>query len=400
MERVDVAIVGLGAMGSMAAWRLASRGARVIAFDRYEPPHTMGSSHGQSRIIRSAYYEGPGYVPLVREAFELWRALERESDESILTMTGALMIGPPDSELVAGSLLSAREWGLEHEVLQPADVHRRFPRYRLSDEEIAVYDLAAGFVRPEKAIEAALARARALGAEIHTGVTVERVEPGVVQIGRKSLRAGHVIACTGAWNSTGILPQLDMPLEVTRQCMVWFRPRTPSLHTPEAAPVFVHGTTGDAIHAYGFPSVDGETVKIGVSGDHTPQHPDSIDRVVHPADVQPAVRYAERALPDLDPDPVRSVICLQENSPDRHFVIGTLAPGLSVLAGFSGHGFKFASVIGDVAADLALDGGTSRPIEQFAPHRFASPHPALRARRDQDAFLAPDLRPQRGRGSR
>jgi len=371
MERADVAVVGLGGMGSMAAWRLASRGARVIGFDSYDPPHTMGSSHGQSRIIRSAYYEGPGYVPLVREAFELWRALERESGESLLTMTGALMIGPPDSELVSGSLLSAREWGLEHEVLQPADVHRRFPRYRLRDDEIAVYDIAAGFVRPEKGVAAALGRARALGAAIHANTAVERVEPGVVHAGGKAWQVNHVITCTGAWNAAGLLPTLDMPLEVTRQCMVWFRPRTPSLHTPEAAPVFVHGTTGDAIHAYGFPSVDGETVKIGVSDDDTPQHPDAIDRVVHPADLEPAVRYAGAALPDLEPEPVRSVICLQENSPDRHFVIGTLAPGLSVLGGFSGHGFKFAPVIGDVAADLALDGGTSRPIEQFAPNRFA-----------------------------
>jgi sarcosine oxidase len=376
MERADVAVVGLGAMGSMAAWRLASRGVRVIGFDRYDPPHTMGSSHGQSRIIRSAYYEGPGYVPLVREAFELWRTLERESDESILTMTGALMIGPPDSELVSGSLLSAREWGLDHEVLQPADVHRRFPRYRLRDDEIAIYDIAAGFVRPEKAVSAAIGRARALGASLHTNTAVERIEPGEVHAGGKTWRVNHVIVCTGAWNATGLLPALEMPLEVTRQCMVWFRPRTPALHTPEAAPVFVHGTTGDAIHAYGFPSVDGETVKIGVSGDAAPQHPDEIDRVVHPADLEPAVRYVGVALPDLDPEPVRSVICLQENSPDRHFVIGTLSPGLTVLAGFSGHGFKFAPVIGDVAAELALDGGTSRPIEQFAPNRFARAHRA------------------------
>lgn len=362
MERFDVAVVGLGAMGSMAAWRLAARGASVVGFDRYEPPHTMGSSHGQSRIIRSAYYEGPGYVPLVRESFELWRALERESGEAILTMTGALMIGPPDSELVAGSLLSAREWGLEHEVLTPADVRRRFPRYNLRDDEIAVYDVGAGFVRPEKAVAAALARARQLGAEINTGVAVRDVS---------SLGAKHVIVCAGAWNAGGLLPALDMNLEVTRQCMVWFRPRTPRLHTPEAAPVFVHGTTGDAIHAYGFPSVDGETVKIGVSGDHGPEDPDAIDRVVHDADIAPAVRYAQSALPDLDPEPARSVICLQENSPDRHFVIGTLEPGLSVLAGFSGHGFKFAPVIGDIGADLALDGGTKRPVEQFAPDRFA-----------------------------
>ncbi|TME97601.1 MAG: FAD-dependent oxidoreductase, partial [Chloroflexi bacterium] len=238
---------------------------------------------------------------------------------------------------------------------QAADVHRRFPRYRLRDDEIAVYDIAAGFVRPEKGVAAALGRARALGAKIHTNTAVERVEPGEVHAGGKAWQVDHVITCTGAWNAAGLLPALDMPLEVTRQCMVWFRPRTPSLHTPEAAPVFVHGTTGDAIHAYGFPSVDGETVKIGVSDDDTPQH----------------VRYAGGALPDLDPEPVRSVICLQENSPDRHFVIGTLAPGLTVLGGFSGHGFKFAPVIGDVAADLALDGGTSRPIEQFAPNRLA-----------------------------
>jgi len=372
VDEFDAAVVGLGAMGSMAMWRLASRGARVVGFDRYEPPHTLGSSHGQSRIIRSAYYEGPGYVPLVRESFELWRELEQESGEAILTMTGALMIGPPESELVSGSLLSAREWGLEHEMLRPAEVHQRFPRYRLRDDEIAVYDAAAGFVRPEKAVAAALACAKALGAEIHTGVAVESAEPGAVRAGGKTWRARHVIVCAGAWNSTGLLPQLDMDLEVMRQCMVWFRPRTPELHTPEAAPVFVHGTAGSAIHAYGFPSVDGETVKVGVSSDDTAQHPDEIDRVVHPADVEPAVRYVQWALPDLDPEPVRSVICLQENSPDRHFVIGTLEPGLSVLAGFSGHGFKFASVIGDIGADLALNRGTSRPIEQFDPRRFAA----------------------------
>jgi sarcosine oxidase len=371
MERFDVAIVGLGAMGSMAAWRLASRGARVIGFDRYDPPHTMGSSHGQSRIIRSAYYEGPGYVPLVREAFGLWRTLEAESGEAILTLTGALMIGPPESELVAGSLLSARKWGLQHAELSPADVHKRFPRYRLRDDEIAVYDIAAGFVRPEKAVAAALARARELGAEVHTRTAVEHVQAGVVRTEGRTWQAGHIIVCAGAWNATGLAPGLDMQLEVTRQCMVWFRPRTPALHTPEAAPVFVHGTSGSAIHAYGFPSVDGETVKIGVSSESAPQHPDRIDRAVNKADLDEAARYVKIALPDLDPTPVRSVVCLQENSPDRHFVVGPLSRGITILAGFSGHGFKFAPVIGDVAADLALEGRTQRPIEEFAPHRFA-----------------------------
>src|SRR5258708_26723556 len=247
-------------------------------------------------------------------------------------------------------------------VRRPADGPRRFPRSRHRDYEIAVYDIAAGFVRPEKAVAAALGRARALGAAIHTSTAVESVEPGAVHAAGKALRVNHVITCTGAWNATGLLPALDMPLEVTGQCMVWFRPRTPSLHTPEAAPVFVHGTSGDAIHAYGFPSVDGETVKVGVSDDDTPQHPDAIDRVVHPGDLDPAVRYVAAALPDLAPNPVSSVICLQENSPDRHFVVGSLEPGIAVLARLSGLGFKFAPVVGDIAADLALEVHTARPI--------------------------------------
>ena len=369
----DVLVVGLGAMGSMALWRLARRGARVIGFDRFEPPHSLGSSHGESRIIRTAYYEGPGYVPLVREAFGLWRELEAEAGVSILTMTGALMIGSRGSEVVSGALASAREHGLQHEVVDGAQARRRFARHRLAKDEVAVYEEAAGFVRPEAGIGAALDRARALGARIFTGHAVERVEPipggAQVRVAGRTWRARHAVVCAGAWNSAGLVDGLDMKLEVTRQCMVWFRPRTPALHLPDHAPVFVHDM--GAGFAYGFPSVDGETVKIGVSSKSGPQDPETIDRAIHPADLEAATDYARTALPDLDPTPVRAVVCLQENSPDRHFVIGAVAPGVTVLAGFSGHGFKFAPVIGDIAADIALQGTTSRSIAPFSPQRFA-----------------------------
>jgi len=372
----DVMVVGLGAMGSMALWRLARRGARVVGFDRFEPPHAFGSSHGESRIIRTAYYEGPGYVPLVREAFGLWRELEAESGATILTMTGALMVGSPSSEVVAGALASAREHRLEHEVLNGAEVGRRFTRHRLLDHEVAVHEPSAGFVRPEAGIAAALGRARALGARTITGHAVERVEPmpGGVKVlaAGRTWRGRHAVVCAGAWNGAGLVDGLDVKLEVTRQCMVWFRPRTPALHLPEVAPVFVHDIGGSpALFGYGFPSVDGETVKIGVAARTAPQDPEAIDRAIHPADLDAASDYVRSALPDLDPTPVRAVVCLQENSPDRHFVIGAVAPRITVLAGFSGHGFKFAPVIGDLAADLALHGRTSRSIAPFSPQRFA-----------------------------
>lgn len=372
----DVLVVGLGAMGSMALWRLAQRGASVVGFDRFEPPHALGSSHGESRIIRTAYYEGPGYVPLVREAFDLWRELEADSGVTILTMTGALMIGSPSSDVVAGALASAKEHRLEHEVLDGTQVGRRFARHRLVDDEVAVYEESAGFVRPEAGIGAALGRARALGARILTGHAVERVEPiaGGVQVraAGRTWRGRHAVVCAGAWNGAGLVDGLAVKLEVTRQCMVWFRPRTPALHASDRAPVFVHDIGGSpAQFGYGFPSVDGETVKVGVAARTAPQDPEAIDRAIHPADLDAAADYVRSALPDLDPAPVRAVVCLQENSPDRHFVIGAVAPGVTVLAGFSGHGFKFAPVIGDIAADLALQGTTTRSIAPFSPQRFA-----------------------------
>jgi len=172
----DTAVIGLGAMGSASTWRLAARGASIIAFEQFEPANDRGSSHGESRIIRSAYYEGPQYVPFVQEAFNIWRQLEHESRVPLLTMTGALMVGPAECDLVAGTLLSARDHGLACELLDTCKMRARYPQLRLMPHEAAVYEQQAGILRPEDAVRAMVERAEALGAVVKRNIAVEALE--------------------------------------------------------------------------------------------------------------------------------------------------------------------------------------------------------------------------------
>jgi len=375
----DVIVVGLGSMGSMAAWRLATRGVRVAGFDRFRPPHTMGSHAGESRIIRTAYYEAPEYVPLARRSFELWRELERESGRSLLTMTGGLHVGPPDSPEFAGALRSAREHGLRHEVLARDQIERRFPQHRVAPGEVGLLEADAGFVRPEACIAAALDRATASGADLHLETPVESIEAdasGVTVVaGGREWRAERAVVAAGAWNAKLAVPGLQVPMRVVRQAQAWFRSSRPELHAPEVAPVFVRHVAA-ATHAdefaYGFPSLDGETVKVGVAEDRGPVDPDAIDRTPTAADAAGVAAFVSAAMPDLDPEPVRVMVCLQEYSPDHHFLVGPLpeAPAVVALAGFSGHGFKFACAIGEAAADLATIGRTAMPVAHLSASRF------------------------------
>jgi sarcosine oxidase len=371
----DVAIVGLGAMGSAAAWRLAERGAAVVGFDRFDPPHDRGSSHGESRIIRSAYYESPLYVPLVRSAFALWRELEAVSGEQILTMTGALSIGPETSEQVAGALESAQAHGLAHELIDRRRMESRFPQHRLAAGEVALYEAEAGFLRPERAIAAALARARGLGAELYRDTAIDEISGEgkgvVIRAGGRSWRARHAVVAAGAWHVKGLLPDLAVPIEVTRQLMGWF-PADRGLFTPVSFPVFVrHLGRPPFTFAYGFPIVEASTVKVGLAREGDPADPDGLDRDVHPEDLEPLVEFVRTHLAGVEPRAIKAQVCMQENSPDRHFLVGPLPGGrqITVLAGFSGHGFKFAPVIGEIAADLALDGATPHPIEHLSLER-------------------------------
>ena len=245
-------------MANDAAWRLAARGARVLGLEQFTPGHNQGSSHGELCIIRTAYFSDPRYVPLAQAAFPLWRQLEAESGDSLLTMTGALMIGAPYSRVVRGALASAHQHGLAHQLLDAASLEARYPQHRLAPGEVAVQEAAAGVLRPEAAIRAAAARSVALGAEIRTGTTVRQLPPiagGLkVETDDGSFSAPVVIAAAGAWTGP-LLPDLRLPLQVERQMLAWFPVADPAPYDPARCPVYIH-EIGPGRYRYGFPTLD------------------------------------------------------------------------------------------------------------------------------------------------
>jgi sarcosine oxidase len=367
-----VAVVGCGAMGAATGWRLAMRGASVVCFDRHSPPHTLGSSHGESRITRTAYFEGPWYVPLLVETFPLWRELERISGERLLTMTGALMIGPPSSEVITGSLAATTTHRLDARLLDHAELRHRYPAHVLGSDDVALLDVQAGFVRPEAAVGAMIDRLVALGGEIRRGVVVEEVNSRgdgveVVSNGGGETFDAAVIAA-GPW----MRDLCALPLAVERQVLAWFQiEEGVEWLTPDRFPVFFHHTgLGDL---YGFPTLDGASVKIARHHDGEPTDPEAVSRDVSQADLEPLREFARSHLRGVTGNVTRSAVCMYTNTPDRHFVID-LHPDDSrivVISACSGHGFKFAPVIGDIAADLVRDGRTPRDISRFSAARFA-----------------------------
>lgn len=381
VEDADVIVVGLGAMGSSALWRLAARGVDVLGIEQFTPGHGCGGSHGESRIIRTAYAEGARYIPLVREAWELWRELEDASGIALLTPTGALSMAPAGSPRVTGPLAAAAEYGLACELLSDSDLRERFPQFVVPDGSAGVLDAEAGYLRAEACVEAAVAAARAEGARVLEGtvsvVVADAERPQVVLADGRRLTARHVVVAAGGW-LRDLVPSVGRHVRVERRLMAWFRVPDAGpgrdAYSGGAMPVFMGGDN-TAYNWYGFPSLDGETVKLGLHAwtevaeevdlDRGHRPPDAVDERLFAA-------IAERVLVGVDPAPVRMTACMQDHTPDGEFLIGPHrdAPGLTVLGGFSGHGFKFASVIGDIAADYALTGGTARDIRAFDPHRF------------------------------
>ena len=365
----DVLIAGLGAMGSSAAYHLSRRGVRVCGFDRYSPPHTMGSSHGHSRIIREAYYEDPVYVPMVRRAYELWRELEREAAQPLLLQTGGLNIGLPGSELVAGARASAERYDLEHEVLAAPEISRRFPAFRPEPDMVAVYEPRAGILFPEPCVQAHLARARACGAQIHPDEPVLRWQAGAdgvsVQTGRGTYSADQLIVAAGAWAGQ-LLADLEPPLAVERQVAFWFDPMSSPDHFSAAnCPVHLWQFDGDRF-AYGFPDL-GDGVKIACHQTGIAGSPDSLARDVSAEEVEGIRSVVRRLLPDADGAFRSAAACLYTNTPDEHFWIDRHPQFANVLIASpcSGHGFKFASVIGEILADLATHGRSSFDLSPF-----------------------------------
>jgi sarcosine oxidase len=375
----DVVVVGLGGMGSQALWRLARRGVRVIGVDQFPPGHDRGSSHGETRIIRTAYAEGPDYVPLVQESWRLWEELAASTGEQLLRRTGGLMLGPPGSATIAGPIASARRHGLGYEVLDAAAVRARFPQHRF-DTGAGLVEARAGVLFPERAVRAAVRAAEAAGAWIAIGRPVTDVRPDPdrprVRIGDRTLVAGHVVVAAGAWTGR-LLPGLGALLRPVRRVLGWFAADRPGDFAADRFPVYIRadGEQPGSSVWYGCPQVDGRTVKIGLHvrpGLDEPVDPGPGPRGPDEADAGALAEIVAATLVGLRPEPVRLATCMYTLTPDEHFLLGPRRdlPGLTVLAGFSGHGFKFAPVVGEIAAQLALTGTCPLPIGLFDPHRF------------------------------
>ena len=363
-----VAVIGCGAMGAASAWRLRQRGADVVGFDRFSPPHDRGSTLGESRITRTAYMEGAFYVPLLRESFPLWRELERSTSTRLLTMTGLLTIGPPDSDAIKATQQTAREQGLETHVLEAPEVRKRYPGHVIADGEVALLDPQAGYLLPELAVEAMLRDVDVRRSEPVTGL--EYRDDGVgVTTERGSERFDAAVVSAGAW-VRDFVPQL--PVSVERQPLVWLALQSGvDWFAPDRFPCWLREGTpqGDA---YGIPSLDGRSIKIGLHHGGDPTQPNAVNRTVSDRDLDPIRLFVTHYLRGVTRHVARSAVCMYTNTPDRHFVID-FHPASSrtvVLSPCSGHGFKFAPVIGDIAADLVFDGSTARDISRFKISRF------------------------------
>ena len=356
----DAIVVGVGGMGSATVYHLAQSGCRVLGLERFGIPHAFGSSHGSTRIIRLAYSEGPEYVPLLHAAYRYWREIEEVSGQSILQVTGGLDIGSATSWTIEGSRRSCLEHGLAFEELDGAEVNRRFPGYRLPDSMRAVYQPDGGYVRSEIAIQAYAAAARALGAEIVTDARVRgwrRHGDGVrVDTAHGRYEAAKLVITAGSWVGE-LVPDLRPMCRPERQVMLWTEPLHDTAFVPERFPVFnMEAPSG---RYYGFPDDRGEGFKIGKYYHRRQQvsDPDRLDRNCHPEDEAVLREGIEAFFPEANGATRRMAACMFTNTPDTDFVLEGVggADDVFVAAGFSGHGFKFCSVVGRVMADFCLD---------------------------------------------
>lgn len=369
----DVIVLGLGAMGSATVAHLAARGRRVLGLEQYQPLHAHGSTHGKGRIIREAYFEAPEYVPLVQRAYTLWRELEEQSGRQLLRITGGLNIGTPESEFVSGSKLSGDLHGLPYDYLSAGDAMARFPGLRLPEDMVAVHEPSAGVLKPEACLDAYYTVARSAGADLRFGevVTSWSAPDGGVEVRTANdvYRADRLVITAGPWASD-LLGDLGLPLQVLRIVNVHFASTYPDRFDIDHFPVYLMQVPeGDY---YGFPFVAGEGVKLGRHDIGDPCTPSSIQREVGSAEIAILRNVLDRYFPGASGEVMWTLTCMYTNTPDRHFIIERHPEfeQVSYGCGFSGHGFKFASSVGEVLADLACEGATSHGIEFLSSVRF------------------------------
>jgi sarcosine oxidase len=372
----DAIVIGIGGMGSAALYHLALRGASVLGLEQFDIPHDLGSSHGVTRIIRLAYWEHPAYVALVRRAYTLWRELERDSDERLLVVTGCVDAGGDNSTHITGVRHACAAFHLDHQEYDSDSLRRRFPGYRLAADAVAIFQPDGGFVRPERCIVAHVAGARRRGAEVHTRERVVRwgTRGGAAHVttDRGDYEARALMLTAGAWTSS-LVPQLARPLSPERQVMLWTDPIRPDFFQVATFPVFYIDVAEGAF--YGFPVYEVPGFKIGKYHHRFERvDPDTMDRECHAEDEEVLRQAVRRYFPDANGPTLAMKTCLFTNTRDEHFVIDVAAtnPRIVVAAGFSGHGFKFCSVVGEILADLALDGATRHDVSLFSIDRLAT----------------------------
>ncbi len=361
-------------MGSATLYHLARRGVKVLGLERYDIPNSMGSSHGVTRIIRLAYYEHPSYVPLLVRAYELWRQLEDSSGRRLLITTGSIDAGPEGSDLVEGSRTSCRIHNLPDEELNGAQVNQRFPGYGLPAEFEAVYQPDGGFLLPEQCILVHVTGALESGAEVHGREQVldweELSGEVVVRTDRAVYRAEKLVVCAGSWTYK-LVPQLAGLAVPERQVVAWFQPRHPQQFQPQEFPVF--NLLESEGRFYGLPIFGAPGLKVGCYH-HLQQtvDPDSMDREPHAEDEELLRGLVKRCFPNADGPTLSLQTCLFTNTPDEHFILDGHPEfeRVWVAAGFSGHGFKFSSVVGEIMADLVQQAGSRHDLGLFRMGRF------------------------------
>lgn len=374
MPTYDAIILGLGGMGSAALWHLARRGCKVLGIEQFGVAHDQGSSHGGSRLIRRAYFEHPDYVPLVSRAYTLWDELEAAYGKKLFHRTGLFLAGNRPGILIDGVLRASQAHKLEIETVTAVDAAKRFPGLRAGADMTVLYEPDAGFLEVENCVRAHIEQALACGARAEFGVKVlswSATTNGVrIETDSGPRTARNLIVAGGAW-SNELLGKLGIHLQVRRKVVVWYETRLDTFRADNASPVFCFDTPSGFF--YGFPTFDGRTVKVGEhSGGNPVQSPEQLDREIHEDDLGLLARFIGAHVPVAGPKVIEHSVCMYTMTPDEHFIIDRHPEheNVFIACGFSGHGFKFASVVGSVLADFVTLGDTPEPVGFLGVRRF------------------------------
>ena len=388
-NKFDTIVLGLGAMGSAALYQLAKRGNRVLGIDQFSPPHMLGSSHGDSRITRQAIGEGEQYTPLALRSYEIWQEIEKETGKKLLEITGGLIISSGAKtgimhveNFFENTVAAAKKFNINHEILNANQIHKRFSQFNVRDNESAYYEHNAGFLRPEECVSTQLFLAEKYGATIHKNEKVKSFleKRGSVRVKTNlgEYQAKKLIVSAGSWIPTFIEDEYSKFFKVMRQVLFWFDAKTSiKRFEPKNFPIFIWELQGNKQSIYGFPAINGQKggVKIASEQYDTSTTADTVNREVRQEEIKAMYRdFVAPYFPDLSDKCVKAVSCLYTVTPDFHFVIDIHPkhPSIILASPCSGHGFKHSAAIGEVVAQLAIEGKSTIDISRFGIKRLTA----------------------------